>query len=189
MQENRDTLIAPSSIIPWMTLSPRCLLFDTREEGNFFSSRYRPEKRHVETIGGQQYVWVLKTQALQHFEINTHFKWDDEGFGGGNLLRLLQQEYRYEIQTMLAVSDKTEEDVYGELVKRLLQTRELIGRFPVVQIDSTYTPSGREHMAVLQCNKGKPVNDVTLAYIDVRRAKYNMTEITPGLSSRLGGLS
>ena len=44
-------------------------------------------------------------------------------------------------------------------------------------------------MAVLQCNKGKPVNDVTLAHIDIRRAVHNVTEITPGMSSMLGRLS
>jgi len=157
--------------------------------GNFFHPRYTPEVRSTETIGKRLYVWVLKTQALRHFEVNTHFEWTDEGFEGGNLLRLLRQEYRYEIQTMLAVGGKTEEDVHRELIKRLMQTKELIGRFPVAQTNAIQTPNARVHMAVLQCNKGKPVDDVTLAHIDTRRPSYNMTEITPGLSGMLGKLS
>jgi hypothetical protein len=183
---------APSKLIPWLTLSPRCLLFDTREKhGNFFWP-YMPREVAPETIGKRQFVWVLKTQALQHFEINTHFEWTDEGFTGGNFKRLLQQEYRYEIQTMLATRDKeavgTEEVVYQELAKRLLQTKELIGRFPVALNNTVSEPQGRVHMVVLQCNKGKPVNDVTLAHIDTRKPAYNMTEITPGLSGMLGSL-
>jgi hypothetical protein len=167
-------------------------LFDTREKhGNFFWP-YMPREVAPETIGKRQFVWVLKTQALQHFEINTHFEWTDEGFTGGNFKRLLQQEYRYEIQTMLATRDKeavgTEEVVYQELAKRLLQTKELIGRFPVALNNTVSEPQGRVHMVVLQCNKGKPVNDVTLAHIDTRKPAYNMTEITPGLSGMLGSL-
>ena len=123
MYENKDTLLSPNAIIPWLTLSPRCLLFNTLPNiGNFFNPKYMTEVRAVEEIGGRLFAWVLKTQALQHFEVNTHFEWSDEGFDGGNLMRLIQQEYRYEIQTMLATKVKTKEDVYKELIQRLHKT-------------------------------------------------------------------
>lgn len=184
---NKDTLLGTPSMIPWVGLSPRCLIFDTSPNGNFWhaSSYAGLITNHV--LEGRQYVWVLKTPALNHFEIRSHYQWSETGWGGNNLTSLLYYEYRYEYETMLSEGVDTQ-TIYQRLGSVLVSSNEKIARFPVLQTGTHEPPDPRRHMVILRCKKGQPVTGSTVAELDLYRPFADTSSITPSMSLMLDSL-
>lgn len=182
----KDTLTPASELMPWNAVVPRCLLFDTRKNKGNFHNPWFGEFNCYKVVDDKEYVWVLKTPALSHFDAIAHYHWvkGSGGFEEGNFRRLLEQEYAPQIMVMKRNKETTEDEIYRTLTNKLINNNELVGLFPISN-STGIVPDARKHIAVLMCNKTQPVNMVTAARVELYSPRVNRSLITPGVSQML----
>lgn len=184
--QSKDVLFPTDEQAPWHVLSPKCVLFDTTDIGNF-QNKWVPNFKCYESVAGVPHVWVLKTPALNFFDIDAHFLWADSGFRKDNFMALVRQEYLYEIK-QLEEKGHTQDEIYEKVAGALVHNRDLVSRFPLETRTGTEYPDPQEVVVYLNCKKTQPITDVTTAVIHRSRPSSNVAAVQPGLKVMNGKL-